>query len=107
MTDTSSRLSTYFTRYEKMANDLKNVMIALHPPSLDRCERVVDAMFPPAGSAGHICGCTYPAILFHGGFRGGIAGKDPVADLFDPISPNSVWDPNAPKFSVEAQDWLK
>ena len=92
-----------------MANDVRDVMIALHPPSLDRCERVVDALYPPAGSAGHICGCAYPAIWFHAGFGGGIAGKKfgPLRDLFDPTSPGSVYDPNAPKFSVEAQDWIK
>ena len=91
-----------------MANDVRDVMIALHPPSLDRCQRVVDAGFPPAGSAGHICGCAWGAIWWHGGFGGGIAGKKfgPLADFFDPASPTSVWDPNSPNFSVEAQDWI-
>merc|ERR1719387_379358 len=82
-------------------------MIALHPPSLDRCQRVADALYPPAGSAGHICGCAYPAIWWHGGFGGHISGKNfgPAANLFNPKSPTSVWDPKSPKFSVEAQDW--
>ena len=79
-----------------MANDLKDVMIALHPPSLDQCERVVDAVYPPAGSAGHICGCAYPLPLGQtlleresGGGGGGLLN------------------PKSPTFSVEAQDWEK
>ena len=87
-----------------MANDVRDVMIALHPPSLDRCERVVDAWFPPAGSAGHMCGCYYYVIWWHGGFGGGIAGGGPAGN-FGPL--NDLFDPKSSKFSVEAQDWQK
>ena len=83
-----------------MGNNLKDVMIALHPPSLDRCKEVVGAWFPPAGSAGHICGCKYYTFEHNGGFfpdeNGGMRG--PRFHLLDPKSP---------KFSVEAQDWDK
>ena len=83
-----------------MANDVKDVMIALHPPSLDRCQRVVDAMYPPAGSDDYICGCTQYGLFVVGLFGGGIAGTNPspLGDLFNPKSPT---------FSVEAQDWQK
>ena len=71
-----------------MANDLKDVMIALHPPSLDHCKEVVDAWFPD----GDLCSCTYRGFYRHGLF--GDVG--PLQELFDPNSPN---------YSVEAEDW--
>ena len=79
-----------------MANDLKNVMIALHPPSLDQCERVVDAVYPPAGSAGHICGCAYPWLV----------GQTLTATLRGEEG-DGLFNPKSPTFSVEAQDWEK
>lgn len=77
-----------------MANDLRDVMIALHPPSQDGCERVVDAWFPPVGSDGHICGCLYLPVMWQSDH----AYLRPLNDLFDPTSPKS---------SIEVQDWLK
>ena len=83
-----------------------DVMIALHPPSLDQCQRATDAYFP---SDGHICSCAHVGIGSHGGFGEDILGGNhgPLGDLWNPNSQNSVWDPKSPKFSVEAQDWYK
>ena len=53
-----------------MASGVKDVMIALHPPSLDRCKEVVDAWYPPPGSDDHICGCTEESFERMEGFYG-------------------------------------
>ena len=84
-----------------MANDLRDVMIALHPPSLEHCKEVVDAWFPPEGSDGHICGCRVDTFDVLGGFGEDDQGQhvnSPHWDLLDPNSPKSV---------VEVRDWAK
>ena len=84
-----------------MANDVRDVMIALHPPSLEHCKEVVDAWFPPEGSDGHICGCRVHVFEFLGGFGEDDQGQhlhSPHWDLLDPNSPKSV---------VEVRDWAK
>ena len=84
-----------------MANDLKDVMIALHPPSLDQCQRVVDAVYPPAGSAGHICGCAYPWLVGQS-LTETLSGEEEDPLLYNP---KDIW--TSPTFPVEAQDWEK
>ena len=87
-----------------MGNNLKDVMIALHPPSLDRCKEVVGAWIPPAGSDDHICGCTRHAFAYRGGFVG-------KSELYNGFLFEMTYSPpqggRTSNYVVEADDWEK
>ena len=86
-----------------MANDLKDVMIALHPPSLDRCKEVVDAWIPPEGSDDYICGCTERSFSWRGGF----IGKTESNNGFLGELTYSPLEGRTSNYVVEADDWKK
>ena len=87
-----------------MASGVKDVMIALHPPSLDRCKEVVDAWIPPEGSNDHICGCTEWSFSWRGGFIGKTeSNKGFLRDLtYSPLEGGRT-----SNYVVEADDWKK
>ena len=91
-----------------MASGVKDVTIALHPPSLDRCKEVVDAWYPPEGSDDHICGCSEWSFDFVGGFWFGKTESGSSQGFLHEMtySPPPGLKPN-PNYVVEADDWKK
>ena len=87
-----------------MANDVRDVMIALHPPSLEHCKEVVDAWFPPEGSDDHICGCTEDRFEYRGGFYGKTESDNGfLFELWCDTCSNDLG--KTSNYVVEADDW--